>query len=567
MRTAERQQPRMRLHFEIAAATVVACTIFCLATTTFAQQPTAKTQGYTEVQRLTGGIRFQNLTISSDGSSALGYLCTETFCNLNRWSKTGGSEEVGVIKGHYVTPQAVSPDGTVVAGTFYITKNILGYPYLFRWSKSGGLKIIGMGEKTLPLTVAYVSDDASTVIWQGGWKVNKRLASHLIRRSKGEKTQDLGEMADFAVKGVSADGSVVVGEARTNGVYHGFRWTEEGGLKEFAEMDRPLGLSADGSVMLGTKGEHVIRWTQAGGAQDLGTLKTDGKTIARPERASVDGAVIVGWLEPQTHENPPSTPHAFLWTKASGVWDLGSMRGQSTRLEGVSSDAKVVAGYFVDDIGASVQFVWPVADLTAKSEAELRQDQARAQAQTAAQTQQQAKAAAAQAEERAKKAAIEADQQARYNRVIKTGRPAQIYSLAGDLQEEGRPDLAGNLYQALIDKFPDDPYTAKAIDKKEAAREAAAQQQQAQGTAAQSAASTAASLQASEACRQQCSTTLRSCKSDAQNQQASAVAKGLVGLLYKNSATVSTASVDAQTADGASSACEDAYNSCSAACQ
>ena len=119
----------------------------------------------------------------------------------------------------------------------------------------------------------------------------------------------------------------------------------------------------------------------------------------------------------------------------------------------------------------------------------------------------------------------------------------------------------------MIDKFPDDPYTAKAIDKQDAARAAAAQQQQqAQDSAGQTAANTT-SPQAVEACLQQCGSTLNSCKSDAQNQHDSAVAKGLVGLLTRNSGSVSSAGTDSQNADSAKSACEDAYNSCSAACQ
>ena len=73
--------------------------------------------------------------------------------------------------------------------------------------------------------------------------------------------------------------------------------------------------------------------------------------------------------------------------------------------------------------------------------------------------------------------------------------------------------------------------------------------------------------QAVEACLQQCTTTLNSCKSDAQNQHDSAMAKGLVGLLTKNSGMVGGAGTDSQNADDAKSADNDAYTSCSAACQ
>ena len=61
------------------------------------------------------------------------------------------------------------------------------------------------------------------------------------------------------------------------------------------------------------------------------------------------------------------------------------------------------------------------------------------------QAEEQAKAATAQAEEDAKNAGLEADQQARYDKAMKTGRPAQLYALAGHMEDEGRPDLAANL--------------------------------------------------------------------------------------------------------------------------
>jgi hypothetical protein len=172
-------------------------------------------------------------------------------------------------------------------------------------------------------------------------------------------------------------------------------------------------------------------------------------------------------------------------------------------------------------------------------------------------------------------AARRADQQARYDKAMHGGRPAQLYALAGDLEEEGRPEMAADLYQALIDNFPDDPYTAKAIDKREAARAAARQQQiqqqqaqqQAQQTAQQTAVDAAAHQQAIADCQQQCNSVWQSCRSDAKRQSNTAVVKGVMGALFKNAGMVSDATSDAGSADDAQSACDDANTSCTAACQ
>jgi len=536
-----------RMHL-LLAVMFVACAIFCFANAASAQQPAAKVQAYTDLTHLTGQMVFP--IISADGSTILA-RGTGNF----RWSQSGGTERLGRYDGrYYAYLDVVSANGAVVAGTCASNLSTGSDEHVFLWSKAGGFRDLIKLRKGDNVQVSFVANDGSIAVWSVGLKND----FHLIRWSASGGARDLGKSGAFLwVDAVSADGSEIVGDMKDGNLvaYRGFRWTEQGGFQEFPAMDKPLSISADGSAIVGVKGDRVIRWTDAGGAQELGSLKTDGKNFAHPQKGSADGRVVVGWLDAVASETW-ITPgrHAFLWTQDGGMQDLGLLGGKSAMLVDVSADGTVVAG------NSDATFVSPVADLVAKRQAELKVEQA------AKQAQEQAKAAA-QAEEQAKKAAVEADQQARYDRVIKTGRPAQLYSLAGHMEDEGRPDLAANLYQALIDKFPDDPYTAKAIDKEDAARAAAAQQQQqAQDPAGQTAAN-AASPQAVEACLQQCSTTLSSCKSDAQNQHDSAVAKGLVGLLTRNSGAVGGAATDAQSADDAKSACEDAYNSCSTACQ
>jgi uncharacterized membrane protein len=544
-----------RIRLQIAA-TIVACTVFGIATITSAQQ-SAKVQSYKEIERFSRTYPTQYLAVSGDGSTVVGSLVSDidNWYEFYRWSPSAGMGALAGLKGKVPRPQTVSANGEAVAG--FVGRGDL---FIFAWSKSGGARYIaGAGWFQYP-KVSFVSNDASVVVWVEYKGKIKAPEAHLMRWSKSGGVKDLGKTdTDFTVTGVSPDGSEIVGYTVVSSTKHqqGFRWNQSGGLQAFLPMEAPLGISADGSTILGVNDGHVIRWTQAGGVQDLGTLNT-GTAVFSGKAASVDGTTIVGYT---------SAYHAFLWTQSGGSQDLGNMGGKGASLDAVSADGTVVAGNFVDTSGTTVQFVSPVTNLVAKVQSAEKEELARAQAQAAAQAEAQRKAAAAQAEQQAKNAAAAAEQQARYDKAIAKGRPAQIYSLAGDLQAEGRDDLAANLYQLLIDKFPDDPYTAKAIDKKEAAREAAAQQQQQAQDAASQPAADPATAKNVEACLQQCSSTANSCKSTAQNQHDAAVAKGLVGMLSRNAGMVGGAGSDSQSADSAKSACDDAYNSCSSACQ
>lgn len=60
---------------------------------------------------------------------------------------------------------------------------------------------------------------------------------------------------------------------------------------------------------------------------------------------------------------------------------------------------------------------------------------------------------------------LPADEKAHFKKILDNGKPAQLYYLATVMTHEGHPDLAMELYQKLVDKYPDDIYTAKAIEK------------------------------------------------------------------------------------------------------
>ena len=104
------------------------------------------------------------------------------------------------------------------------------------------------------------------------------------------------------------------------------------------------GVSADGGVVVGVSdtatGYHAFRWTAAGGMVDLGVLP--GSRSSYAAAVSADGRVVVG----EGHEGMSSAPeHAWRWTAAKGMVDLGVLPGfDSSRGTFVSADGRVVVG-------------------------------------------------------------------------------------------------------------------------------------------------------------------------------------------------------------------------------
>lgn len=169
----------------------------------------------------------------------------------------------------------------------------------------------------------------------------------LLASSSQAQIADLGTLggAESIAYAVSADGSVVVGEAdNATGNYRAFRWTSSGGMTDLGTLGGDYatanGISADGTVVVGQAGNGVMsrpfRWTQSGGMEDIGSL---GGVGGGAWAVSADGQVIVGASRP----TGLGAVHAFRWTSV-GMVDLGTLGGSSSSANGVSADGSVVVG-------------------------------------------------------------------------------------------------------------------------------------------------------------------------------------------------------------------------------
>ncbi len=259
---------------------------------------------------LPGGTSANSFGISGDGSTVVGNSGSSDGLRAFRWRSGSGMENLGVLPGGTDSRgRATNFDGSVVVG-FSINWDENDWQAI-RWTADGGMEKLG------GLNGTY--SDAF---------------------------------------GVSADGSVVVGES--DAVASGaFRWTAGGGVQDLGALEgggsSARGVSADGSVMAGYSfdqdfNSHAIRWTSGGGMQDLGLL-SDG-TFSAANSISADGTTIVGFGDVN------GISRAFRWTAEDGMVSIGGLFADGfTEARAVNADGSVVVGSSYTEAGTRA-FLW-----------------------------------------------------------------------------------------------------------------------------------------------------------------------------------------------------------------
>ena len=191
---------------------------------------------------------------------------------------------------------AISADGSVIVGD---GKNpSTGGTEAFKYSGTT-MTFLGLPAGTYTSYAGAVSSDGSVIV--GGnydgtdWRAFTYYGGVMYSLIGGTYTQ---------ARGVSADGSVVVGTSKSAGLNEAVKWTGTGGTAAMTGLgfltggtySNASGVSGDGTVTVGSSEytigvQHAVKWVGTV-ITDLGTLTGGTNSYARA--VSADGLVIVG---------------------------------------------------------------------------------------------------------------------------------------------------------------------------------------------------------------------------------------------------------------------------------
>lgn len=161
--------------------------------------------------------------ISADGSTIVGEAYSTDGIQAFVWTEAGGMVGMGFPDGDGTSiATAVNADGTVIGGMSI--HDTSGAWRIFRWTEAGGMVSIGspLPQPHNHLWVQGMTDDGSRLV---GWIVDSDGVPHswIWDQTYGYRwfvdvMADLGEdisgWTSVLLRGVSADGSVLVGEGR-----------------------------------------------------------------------------------------------------------------------------------------------------------------------------------------------------------------------------------------------------------------------------------------------------------------------------------------------------------------
>lgn len=163
--------------------------------------------------------------------------------------------------------------------------------------------------------------------------------------------------------GLSGHGSVVVGGGLNSGrtQMRGFWWSPQSQFTDLGVLSgyssaTAYGISAGGTVvvgeLIGSSAAQAFRWTPLGGIEPLGDLP-GGMTRSAALAASADGRYIVGY------GHSAAGFEAFYWSVSDGMIGLGDIPGGvfSSVATGVSGDGQTVVGTGHGALGSEA-FVW-----------------------------------------------------------------------------------------------------------------------------------------------------------------------------------------------------------------
>ena len=280
-----------------------------------------------------------------------------------------GLPPLGVVTHDPSTVTALSKDGQTVIGTAAVFNVDHSDTQGWRWTSAGGYETLDLGiydpMNNDPYTAVYgASSDGGTLVGQANLLDNSIFQPFEWTKARGGTPLALGSYAQGVATGIAPDGAVIVGAGLDAFGNHSdaVMWDAQrnlivldkgGGYAAFATAASTGGKIVVGAVRQNFSDTEFTPCYWKNGVLTL--LPATGVAYA----VSADGGVIGGALacgnvlyfndfSAITYITPSynaisrgstMTPHAFYWTTANGITDLGP-----GCVLGVSWDGKFVAG-------------------------------------------------------------------------------------------------------------------------------------------------------------------------------------------------------------------------------
>ncbi|NOX57970.1 MAG: hypothetical protein GXP29_03820, partial [Planctomycetes bacterium] len=273
--------------------------------------------GMVSIAPLPGATDRAAIDMSPDGGTVVGASGSQAFT----WTSSGGTVGLGSLVGGTNTSVAcgVSLAGDTIVG---VSGSASGFE-AFRWTSSGGM--VGLGDLptgTFDSQAFSASADGSVIAGVGNADVFGFPTRQAVRwtAASGYSIELLdfseycgGESYSWAV---SEDGSTVVGELSTIDGREGFRWTVIDGAELLGDLEggahtsEAKGVSADGSLVVGasvTSGDFTFSafvWSRETGMIKLQDILVDEFALdltdwslvtAQDVTVTSNGITFVGW--------------------------------------------------------------------------------------------------------------------------------------------------------------------------------------------------------------------------------------------------------------------------------
>jgi probable HAF family extracellular repeat protein len=254
----------------------------------------------------------------------------------------------------------ISGDGSTIMGYGWVCPNggntctSSDRVKAYRWTVAGKYQILGSSGDSSFFGAGAVSFDGSVIV--GEHPQPTGFAAFRWTAAQGMKQLPLN-----IANAVTADGAMVAGgdnwwkTSGQTGIFGPFPGEQDQtaafGLSGTAQAPVAVGAAIKGSNAFGPA-SHAFRWTPAGGLEDLG-VTTGSESFATA--ISANGSVIVGEAR-----DASGFWRAFRWTASTGMQDIGTLGGPESAAFAVNKDGTVIVGSSLTSgsTGSSHMFRW-----------------------------------------------------------------------------------------------------------------------------------------------------------------------------------------------------------------